>query len=80
MSSNGSASVTSTHGDGAYSAILNDRLGRFTIKHLHGDGEADCKPAIGTFYEPEDSRLNLSFKKATLLLNKTLLSVSIPPL
>jgi hypothetical protein len=50
-------------GDGVYSAILNDRIGRFTIKHLHGDGEADYYPQIGNFYNSNDNRIMLAHQK-----------------
>jgi hypothetical protein len=67
LGSNGGAAannISPAQGDGAYSAIFNDRQNRFSIKHLYGDGEADCRPLIGTFYDPKDSRTNLAVVKS----------------
>jgi hypothetical protein len=47
-------------GDGAYSAILKDRLSRFSIKNLNGDGESSVNPKLGTFFNKNDSRIQLS--------------------
>jgi hypothetical protein len=59
---NGSLSSNMLHGEGAYSAILQNRNNRFFVKNLHGDGEADCLPGVGTFYNKDDHRI----KKATV--------------
>jgi hypothetical protein len=72
------AGTSNAHCDSAYSAILNDRNGRFTIKHLHGDGEADCKPQIGSFFEPTDKRSTLAFNKS-YFANKQNVSFSFNP-
>jgi hypothetical protein len=60
-SSSGNGSQINTgnvlHGEGAYSAILQNRNARFSIKNLHGDGEADCRPDIGNFFNKDDLRI-----------------------
>jgi hypothetical protein len=70
--------TTKLGGDGAYSAILTERQSRFTIKHLHGDGEADCNPAIGTFYNPPDYRITKTVIKS-FFGNKQNVSFSFDP-
>jgi hypothetical protein len=51
-------------GDGAYSAILKDRLSRFSIKNLNGDGESSVNPKLGTFFNKNDSRIQLANVKS----------------
>jgi hypothetical protein len=51
---NGLANVNLA-GDSAYSAILKERLARFTIKNLNGDGDSAVNPRLGTFFNKDDS-------------------------
>jgi hypothetical protein len=56
------------HGDSTYSAIYYERVSRYSINYLHGDGVSDCNPNIGTFFSPADHRILKATVKSYFLL------------